>query len=193
MSKLTEGVLTKVEHFDSKAEVGRYAMEKKGSMIVSKYMPGYFMSNLVTQVKKGEDDTIALSLPWDAEKTWVPLCDIRADLGKWVAGLFAAGQSADGVEVQGVSQWVHPKEITDLVGKLSGKEVKFVQTPMTVESAAKMPRIPEELMQNMMLLRDYSYFGKGAEGRQGESDKWLAEGMGVTSWEEFAMGQKWEY
>jgi uncharacterized protein YbjT (DUF2867 family) len=191
VTKLTDGVLSKVEHFDSKAAVADYAKENKGDMIVSNFMPGYFMSNLTTTIKKGDDGVAALSLPWEAEKTWIPLADIRNDVGKYVAGLFERGREADGASVQAVSEWAHPKDIVEMVSKVSGKEVKFVETEMSVEIASKLDRIPEEMMQNMLLIRDYSYYGKGAETRQDESDKWLATGTSKTSWEDFAKKNKW--
>lgn len=46
VTKLTNGELSKVEHFDSKAEVAEYAEQTKGDMLVSYFMPGFFMSNL---------------------------------------------------------------------------------------------------------------------------------------------------
>ena len=156
-------------------------------------MPGFFMSNLLGMIKKQDNGDIALDLPWNAQNSWVPLLDIRGDTGKFVTGLFAAGKAADGVYVQGTSKWVHPQQIVDTVAKKSGQDVKFTESTMTVEIASKMPKIPEELMQNMMLVRDYSYFGKGTQDKQAESDKWLAEGMKTTTFKDFAAGQKWAW
>jgi hypothetical protein len=52
------------------------------------------------------------------------------------------------------------------------------------------------MTENMVLLRDYSYFGKGQEKEQRKSDKVL-EGSGLrkNSWEDFVMENrpwKWE-
>ena len=193
VTKLTDGVLSNVEHFDSKAWVAEYAASKKGEsgLIVSNFMPGFFMSNLQGMIKKQENGEVALALPFNAEETWVPLLDIRNDTGKYVAGLFAAGKSADGVSVQGVSQWAHPKEIVSLVREITGQDVKMEEQPLTVEYTKQMDRIPGEMAQNMLLIRDYSYFGKGTQDRQDESDKWLAEGTKKNTWEGFAKANKW--
>jgi hypothetical protein len=157
-------------------------------------MPGYFMSNLPGQIKKQGDGQIGLSLPWNAEKTWVPLQDIRADTGKFVAGLFEAGSSANGVAVQGASEWVHPSAIVAKVAEVSGQDVKFIEQPLDVEATKSMPKIPGELAQNMLFVRDYSYFGPGAEQRQAESDKFLPEELKTkATWDGFAKAQKWSF
>jgi len=154
---MTNGELSRIEHFDSKAQVTDYATKIKGdSLLVSTFMPGFFMSNLLGQIKRQENGTIALSLPWDADKTWLPLLDIRGDTGKYVAGLFEAGSAADGVAVQGVSEWVHPAQIISLVAELSGQDVKFQPQEMTVEMTNNMDRIPAEMVQNMVRIAHLS-------------------------------------
>lgn len=195
VTKITNGHLSKVEHFDSKAEVAEYAKQVKGDMIVSYFMPAYFMSNLTTQIQPDPDTGIAtLSLPWNPTDTWVPMIDIQKDTGLYTAGLFEAGQDANGVYVQGVSEWVHPQQITDTLAQISGQEVRFVEQPASVEAAAQLGnRIAEELTQNMILIRDYSYFGKGTEKKQAESDKFLLSGARKSSWKEFAEKVDWQW
>ncbi|KIW23908.1 uncharacterized protein PV07_12070 [Cladophialophora immunda] len=195
VTKLTHGELTKVEHFESKAEVAEYAEQVKGDMMVSYYMPGYFMSNLKTQIKPDEQTgVLTLTLPWNPQNTWVPLIDIQSDTGLFTVGLLEAGSAANGVYVHGVGEWVHPQEIVDTLSKLKGKEIKFVEQPATVESAAKIGnKIAEELAQNMMLIRDWSYYGKGTEKTQAESDKYLVPGSKKVSWREFAEQAKWPF
>ncbi|OAL36376.1 hypothetical protein AYO20_04272 [Fonsecaea nubica] len=195
VTKLTQGELTKVEHFESKAEVAEYAEQVKGDMIVSYYMPGYFMSNFKTQFKPDEETgALTLTLPWNPQSTWVPLIDIQNDTGLFTVGLLEAGSKANGVHVQGVGEWMHPQEIVETLSKLKGKEIKFVEQPATVESAAKIGnKIAEELAQNMMLIRDWSYYGKGTEKKQAESDKFLVPGSKKTSWKEFVEQTNWSF
>jgi len=194
--KLTGGVLSKIEHFDSKAGVQEYAERVKGdALLVSYYMPAYFMSNLTGQIKAGGDDGVAtLSLPWNAQDTWLPMVDIRTDTGLFTVGLFEAGERANGFAVQGTSQWVHPQEIVDTLSEISGKKVQFVEQPVTVESAAQLgDKIAEEIAQNMLLIRDYSYFGKGAEKNQAASDAFLLEGAKKNTFRQFAEKAKWSF
>lgn len=195
VTTLTKGELSKVEHFDSKAEVKEYAEQVKGDMIVSYYMPGYFMSNLLTIIKPDEqtgDPT--LSMPWNAQSTWIPMVDIQKDTGLFTMGLIEAGSAANGVAVQGCGEWLHPQDIVDTLSKIKGKEVKFVEQPASVESAAKLGnKIAEEIQQNMLLIRDWSYFGKGTEKKQAESDKFLVQGSSKTTFKEFAEKAQWRF
>jgi uncharacterized protein YbjT (DUF2867 family) len=196
VSKMTNGRLTKVEHFDSKATVAEYAEEVKGDdLIVSYCMPAYFMSNLTGQIRPdGGDGVPTWSLPWNAENTWIPMIDIQRDFGLFTAGLFEAEASANGVHVQAVSEWLHPNDIVAALKEVRGGDVKFVEQPASVESAAQTGnRIAEELTQNMILIRDYSYFGKGTEKRQAESDRFLIEGAKKTSFRDFASRARWSW
>ena len=193
VGKMTNGELSKVEHFESKAEVAEYAEQVKGDMLVSYFMPGYFMSNLTKQFKPDEKTGVpTLTLPWNAETTWVPMLDIQRDTGLFTMGLIEAGQSANGVYVQGVSEWVHPQEFVDQVSKATGKDLKFVEVPATVGSISKIGnKIAEELQENMILIRDYSYYGKGTEKKQAESDKFLVKGSKKITFKEFAETHQW--
>lgn len=194
-SKVSDGELTKIEHFESKAEVGEYAEKVKGDMIVSFFMPGFFMSNLTKQFQPGKDTgVVTLKQPWHATETWVPMLDLQRDTGLFTAGLFEAGPEANGVFVHGVSEWMHPKDITDQVSQITGRKVEFVEEPASVESAAQTGnKIAEELLQNMLLIRDYSYYGKGEEQKQAESDKYLVQGAKKNTWKNFAQGIQWEF
>ncbi|KAI1616787.1 NmrA-like family-domain-containing protein [Exophiala viscosa] len=194
-TKLTDGELSKIEHFDSKAEVGEYAEKVKGDMIVSYFMPAFFMSNLTQWIQPDKDTgVVTLSQPWNPTQTWIPMLDIQRDTGVYTAGLFEAGSKANGVSVQAVSEWLHPKDLTDQLSEITGKKVTFVEKPGSVESAAKLgDRIGEELEQNMLLIRDFSYYGKGAEKKQAESDEFLVAGAKKTTWKEFCEGVKWQF
>lgn len=193
--KLSNGQLSKIEHFDSKASVQEYAEKVKGTdLIVSYFMPAYFMSNLTSQFKAGDDGVPTLSQPWHATKTWLPMIDIRNDTGLFTVGLFEAGDRANGVAVQGTSQWVHPQDVVDTLSAVTGKSVKFVEQPASVESAAQLGnKIAEELLQNMLLIRDYSYFGVGAEKDQADSDKFLVPGATKSTWKQFAEKSQWSF
>lgn len=122
------------------------------------------------------------------------MLDIQKDTGSFTVGLLEAGAQANGVFVQGVSEWMHPKDITDQLSQLTGREVKFVEQPASVESAANLGnKIAEELAQNMILIRDYSYFGKGSQDKQEQSDKFLVSGAQKNTWKKFAQGVKWQW
>lgn len=43
VSKMTNGVLKGVEHFDSKAEIAEYIETTKGDIVTTYFMPGFYM------------------------------------------------------------------------------------------------------------------------------------------------------
>jgi len=89
---------------------------------------------------------------------------------------------------------MHPQEVVDVLSKATGKDIRFKEQPASVESIAKIGnKIAEELQENMLLIRDFSYFGKGAEKKQAESDKYLVPGSKKQTWKEFAETNQWPF
>lgn len=197
VAKLTNGELKHVYHFDSKADVEEYIESIKGKtgMIASYWMPGFFMSNLKAIISLNpQTGKPTLTLPWDADSTQVGLIDIAQDAGKFVAGLLLADpKSVDGFHVNGVSQWLTPREIVDILNKTAGANVEFQEVPADVYEGFLPEPIAKEMTENMLLVRTWSYFGKGAEKRQEESNRLLGD-MELTSWEEFVkQNGPWEW
>lgn len=187
---LSNGTLAAIEHFDGKANVEKYIESIKGDQMIATYfMPGFFMSNVKGSVRPGQDGVPTLSEPWDATKTRVPMLDVVDDTGKYVAGVLAAGEtdpaSVDKLHVRGVSQWMAPSEITDGITRVTGTETKFNGLPPEVYKGFLPEKIAQEMTENMLLIRDYSYYGNDAEAKQAESDRFLAPEQGKTSWTSF--------
>ena len=123
------------------------------------------------------------------EKTQVPLLDVVGDTGKFVVAALLAGSKANGHRIQGVSQWLTPEAIVDALTKYGGKEVKFAEVPPEVYKSFLPAPIAEELTETMLLVRDYSYYGKGTEKKQAESNALLG-GAKTVSWAEFVEANK---
>lgn len=197
VTKLTNGALTHVDHFDGKAEIEEYIESIKGDsgMIASYWMPGFFMSNLKGMIQPSPSSGIpTLTMPWNAEKTQVALLDVVDDTGKYVAGLLLAEpKSVDGIHVNGVSEWTTPGEIVSTLSKTSGTKVEFREASPEEYEGYLPKAIAKELTENMVLVRDWSYFGNGAEKKQEESNKILGH-LKLTSWEEFVKKNgPWEW
>ncbi|KAJ9625787.1 hypothetical protein H2203_004550 [Taxawa tesnikishii (nom. ined.)] len=178
VTKLTDGVLAHTEHFDSKAMVEEYIEEKKGSMIASYFMPAFFMSNFQTFIRQSADGVPELATPIRADSPW-PLIDQRADSGKYVMGIFEAGDTANGAHVNAVSEW-------------TTVEMKTISAE---DYAASLPKqIAEELKETLVLISDYSYYGKGMEKEQAESDKFLLKGASRTSLKQYIKNNEpWQW
>jgi uncharacterized protein YbjT (DUF2867 family) len=197
VTKMTNGDLKHVDHFDGKADVEEYIESIKGGsgMVASYWMPGFFMSNLKGMIQPNPSTKVpTLNMPWDAEKTQVALLDAVGDSGKFVAGLLLAdSKSVDGFKVHGVSEWTTPQSIVTTLSKIADTKVEFQQVPADMYEGFLPPAIAKEMTENMLLVRDWSYFGKGAEKKQSESNKLIGD-MKLTTWEEFVKHNgPWEW
>ena len=203
VSELTGGALTGVEHFDSKAQVARYIEGVKGKreegMVSSYFMPGFYMQNIRGMIKPGQDGTPTLIQPWDRHATQVALLDAKEDTGKFVAGILLQAmkdpKSVDGLQIHATSEWITPGQIVDTLTKVSGSQIKFQQVPEEMFKGFLPEAVAEEMTENMVLVRDWSYYGKGQEKEQGRSDRVL-EGTGLkkTTWEDFVRANgPWEW
>lgn len=183
VTELTGGVLNKVEHFDGKHDVAMHIehVKKSGSMIATYFMPGVSMSNFRTMTRSDpqvNDGTPTISLPWDAENTQVALFDAAQDTGTFVGGILGYPDPAelDGRFIQAVSEWATPAKIVAEMSEVIGREVKFnsLSEEASLEAFGFMPqRLAEELVENMVLIRDFSYYGKGTEKKQAQSNRVL--------------------
>lgn len=78
VTEATNGKLSHVPHFDSKAEIEAYI---RGTGVPCTFvLPGYFMSNFGMALNKGEDGVYNLALPV-SEKAKFPLFDVAEDTG----------------------------------------------------------------------------------------------------------------
>ena len=195
VTKLTKGQYTHVDHFDGKAKITEYIETiKDDKMTTSYFMPGYYATNIKSSIRAGPNGVPTLTLPWDAEKTMVPVFSPADDTGKFVTGILSQDRaSVNGRYVHAVSEWITPAKMLEAVSAAAGKEVKLQQ--VSNETYLKMlpPPVALELGETMFLIRDYSYYGLGEEKEQSESNAVLLEGVKPTSWVEFVEKNKpWE-
>ena len=144
------------------------------------------MKNIKGMIKPGEDGVPTFTQPWNATETRVALFDSETDTGTYVAGILSQDpKSVNGLKVQAVSDWVTPNEIVETISNFSGTEVKFQQVPEKVFQGFLPEKVAAELTENMVLVRDYSYYGKGTEMRQTEIDEKVLGGAKKVSWEQY--------
>jgi len=203
VTKVSGGKLTHVSHFDGKSDIAEYFESVKGKtgMLSTYFMPGFYMSNfsdtkMINSNPYVNNGTPTLTMPWDGEKTQVPLLSTEVDTGTYVAGILSYPNPAelDGKYIQAVSEWVTPNKLVSEVGTAIGKEIKFNQVPEDVFKSFPPPQTAEELTDNMVFVRDYSYYGLGSEKKQSESDKVLQPlGLKTQSLAEWAKSAKWDF
>ena len=196
-TKMTEGKLSGLDHFMSKARVAEYLEEKKGDKWATYFMASFFMQNFKTFINRGPDGGLSLAAPWKPD-TKLALVDITADAGKYVLGAIEAGAEANGQWLQGVSVWSTPQAACEVLSKAAGETVKFQEIPRDMFKGFLEPKMgehgAEDLTENMELIRDYSYYGVGTEKKQAEFDKFVAKGENLTSFEEYvARDGPWKF
>ena len=179
--KISNGELKHVDHFDGKAIVKEFCEANKGDMIVSYYKPAMFIT-FVGGLVKEIDGQPQINLPFPDENIAWPLVEPKRDGGKWVMGLFEGGSEANGVEANGVSTWTTPKDVVAELSKQAGKEVKFNSIPGDVFGSFLPENIRSEMVETMLLVGNYNYFGKGTKEKQQESDKWLVKDADLIDW-----------
>ena len=154
LNQVSGGKLEAIEHFDSKAEVQEYITSK--NIPASFFMPGFFMSNLKGTLQPSEDGNYTLTAPWHPD-TKLPMIDIQADTGKYVAAALLRGPSTK--RILGVSEWVSPNDLSAAVKEVTGKSVKFTEVPAEVFQGFMPGPHARELTENFVLIRDYAYYG----------------------------------
>lgn len=174
-TKLTDGVLSRLAHFDSKASVEEFVEANKGNMIASYFMPAMFLGFLPNLIRI-QNGVPTIILPYPSEDVAWPLIDPPQDGGKFIMGLFEGGKDANGARVNAVSCWITPRELATELSKASGREVVLKIVPPD-EFAKDFPdNLATELTETLRIAGEYSVYGKGQKAKQHEHNKWLVEG-----------------
>ena len=147
-----------------------------------------FIDAMARQVQV-KDGKAYLSMPFPNDGIAWPVIAPRRDYGKYVMGVFEAGDSANGAKVHAVSTWTTPKDVVAALSKNSNREVAFNPIPADVFAGFLEPSqgavVAQELAETMRLVGEYSYYGKGAEKKQSEHDKWLLKDADTTTYEQW--------
>lgn len=79
VTETTGGRLAHVPHFDAKAKIEKYIAST--GIRCTFVLPGYFMSNYLQMLRKGEDGSYSLAYPVGPQAKF-PLFDVAEDTGK---------------------------------------------------------------------------------------------------------------
>lgn len=166
ITKLSNGVLSGVTHFDSKARIEEYIRET--GIPASFYLPGFFMSNLPGGMfMKGYDGDYALSLPVPGDAQ-VPLLAASEDTGKFVKAILLNREKTLGKRILGATYYMTLDQMVSEFREIfpeAGKTAKYVQLSHEtfksnmINYAHMDEHSAEELLQNMRLLKEFGYFG----------------------------------
>ena len=188
VARATDGRIADCKYFDGKAEVEEYIETMKGDMAVTYVLPGIFMQMVKKEITMGLGGNPVWLKPWDDE-TRVPYIDA------WDSGLYVAGalleenhKKMDNVHIRGVSQWLNPREVTEILSRNIKQDVRFLNIPVETYRRILPDPVAPELVANMVWVQEQGYFGRGWEERQAESDKYLGD-MKPKTWETYIKKQ----
>lgn len=184
---VSNGALSKVYHFDSKALVEEYIREL--GIPATFFMPGFYMSNLPGQMFRATTDadgntSWALGLPIPSTSIF-PMY-LPADTGKYIKAAVLNEDAVRGKHVLGASAYMTGQEIVDGFKRVfPGRKVSWVHLGDDVFRGALAPSgLPEfaieELLENMKLMDGFGYyFGESLDFTHSIVEDHL------TTWEEF--------
>lgn len=166
VTDLSNGVLSKVHHFDSKAKIEDYI--RASGLPATYFLPGFYMSNLpggmFRQAPPNNDWTLALPIPGS---TPVPLLNTAGDTGKFVKGILLNREKTLGKRIYGATDYYTLEEMVKEFKEVypeAGKTAKTAELPHQVFKdilgKTGMPEdAGEELLQNMRLMNEFGYYG----------------------------------
>jgi NmrA-like family len=137
-------------------------------------MPGFFMLNLKTSIKTADDGSHSLTLPFPVEST-IPMLDVAADTGKFVAAVLSKPKETLGRNYLEAAAYYSPLDIQKSFKEATGKELKYNAIPMEVFGGFLPESKRVEIVENFTLIRDWKYYGLDGEEKLVESLKVLEE------------------
>lgn len=185
ITKLSGGKLSKVAHFDSKAEVEEYI--RQIGVPATFFMPGFYMANIPGQSLNNMQGAYNFALPIPIDSP-IPLLDTEADTGKFVKGILLHREKVLGARIYGATDYYTPEQIIadfQAAKPEAGKGGATREIPgemfKKILSTKGLPEpLQEELLQNMQLMPQFGYYGGASL-----VDSHSIVGEPLTTWKEF--------
>lgn len=158
-TKTSNGTLTHLPHFDSKAEVEDYIREQN---IPATFLHApFFMSNIKGGMQKSDaGNSIAWSLNPD---TKIPMYDAATDTGKFAAGILLHQPELLGKDIYAVGAWYTPIDVVKTIEEVSGTKTTYQQVDDKTFQSFFPEAMGEEMMETFRLVREYAYYGEGGD------------------------------
>ncbi|KAJ5190700.1 uncharacterized protein N7498_009685 [Penicillium cinerascens] len=151
----SKGRLTHVPHFDSKANVEKYI--RASGVGCSFVLPGYYMSNFTSMLKRAEDGSYQLFYPVGKQAKF-PLFDAAKDTGLFVKAAIKHADQLKNKQILAAAQYYTPEEIVDTFSQVTGKKAVFMQISSEQYKAALPPAIAEEYLENQLFVEEPGYY-----------------------------------
>ncbi|QDS76714.1 hypothetical protein FKW77_000949 [Venturia effusa] len=177
VTKITNGRLPHVLHFDGKAEIEEYI--KSTGVTCTFVLPGYYMSNYAQMMQKGEDGNYSLAYPVSKEAKF-PLFDTASDMGKFVLPALREPEKWNGKQILAATDYYPVTRIISEFEEVTGKKLAYQQVTNEQYKSFLPDFMAEEMLENHLLIESPGYYN-GMDLK--ESLNALSEKP--TTWKEF--------
>ena len=184
-SKVSDGKIKNMAHFDVKAEIEDYIRAKPIKSAF--FAPGSFMQNFnhFMGPRPAGDGTYAIA-HFVKPETQLPLIDTVDDSGKYVGAILAEPEKYEGKVFSAATGLYSYKEVVEAMSKASGKTVNYKQLPLEVWKSFLPAESADYLVDMFIWIQDYGYYGpqtaelvdwtaKQARGKLTTLDEYLAK------------------
>lgn len=159
VTKVTNGRLPNVSHFDGKAEVEDYI--RMSGIPCTFVQPGLFMQNFLQQMfYKNDDGSYTLNMVSDPQKAQVPLFNPAADNGKFVKA--AIKNKPSGKRILAATTYATPEIIAKEFGEVVGKPTHYNRLDEATFKSFLPEPVQQEMYENMVLMEQEGYYGGGS-------------------------------
>jgi len=155
VSKITNGQLSHVVHFDGKAEIEEYI--RSTGLLATFVLPGYYMSNYKQMLQKGDDGSYSLAYPVSKEAK-IPLFDPAADMGKFVKPALKRPEAMNGKQILAAADYYSVSRIISEFEEVTGKKLNFQQVSPDQYKSFLPDFMAEEMLENHLLLEKPGYY-----------------------------------
>lgn len=184
ITKLSNGKLARVYHFDSKAHVEEYV--RSLGIPATFFMPGFYMTNIPGGMFSKQGESWVFSLPIAASSS-VPLYN-PADTGKYIKAIVNHKEALLGKRFLAATQYLPAGGLVDTFKEVfpeAGKTAAYYETPKEgfygfMKSTGMPDFAVDELYENMRLMEDFGYYGGEPLD---ESHKFVEDPL--TTWAEY--------
>jgi uncharacterized protein YbjT (DUF2867 family) len=162
VSKLSNGELTHVEHFDNKAKVEEYVrtLPIKSAF----YAPGIFLQNFHGMMKpQPTENGYAIANIMDPKVT-LPWVDITTDTGKFVGQILKKPEAFFGKTLYGALGHYSLEDISKIISQTSKKNVSYVQVPEATYRSFLPATIVDDMTDMFKWHNKFGYFGPKTKG-----------------------------
>ncbi|KAH8697113.1 NmrA family transcriptional regulator [Talaromyces proteolyticus] len=155
VTEASKGSLPNVPHFDGKAEIERYI--RASGVPATFVLPGYFMSSLISSLRKQEDGSYQMFLPV-SDAARFPLFDAVSDTGKFVTAAIKNRSTVLGKHIYEAVDYYSPSRIVSEFTEATGKKASWTQIPGDNYKAFLPAAVAQEFLENHLLLEDPGYY-----------------------------------